>query len=156
MTKTLKNCFLIICLTVSISKVNGKDFSSTEGNLFKRKKSSQIFNCNLGKIIVYSGWPFENGVKVEVIDLLNEDSDCDLFPDLHFAVQDAFGGRIDNDYVLCGGGNYEDPDYKSDQCYHIGEREPFVKMTRPLISGSTVILPNQTLFMTGTNFICSP
>ena len=104
--------------------------------------------CNIGKIIVYSGWPFENGVKVEVIDLLNEDRDCDLFPDLNFAVIDALGGRINNDYVLCGGSNYEDPNFDSDQCFLIGEKEPFVKMTRPLISGSTVILPNQTLLMT--------
>ena len=116
--------------------------------IFSHKKSSQTCNCNLGKIIVYSGWPFENGVKVEVIDLLNEDSDCDLFPDLNFAVIDAFGGRINNDYVLCGGSNYEDPNFDSDQCFLIGEKEPFVKMTRPLISGSTVILPNQTLLMT--------
>ena len=96
--------------------------------IFPHKKSPQTYDCNLGKIIVYSGWPFENGVKVEVIDLLNENSDCNLFPDLPFAVQDAFGGRIVNDYVLCGGGNYEDADYKSDQCYLIGESEPFVKM----------------------------
>ena len=98
---------------------------------------------------LYSGWPYENGVKVEVIDLLNEDNNCDLFPDLPVEVKDAFGGRVSNDFVLCGGHHFGDPFDKSDQCYIVGQTEPFVQMTRPMIAGSTVILPNQTLFLTG-------
>ena len=102
---------------------------------------------------MYSGWPYENGIKVEVIDLLNEDSNCDLFPDLPVEVKDAFGGRIDDNFVLCGGHHFGDPFDKSDQCYLVGQTEPFVQMTRPMIAGSTVILPNQTLFLTGKAFM---
>ena len=100
------------------------------------------------QIIVYSGWPFENGAYAEVIDLSNPHSNNEVFERMPMLteVELSFGGKVLNDYIYCGGWNGND--YVK-ECYKVGEKTPFLELLQPRSSGAGVILPNDTLFITG-------
>ena len=102
------------------------------------------------KIIVYSGWPFENGAYAEIIDLSNSQSVSQVFARIPMLteVELSFGGKVSNDYIYCGG--WDGNDYIK-ECYKVGENTPFLRLLHPRSSGAGVILPNQTLFITGKN-----
>ena len=100
----------------------------------------------LGKIIVYSGLPSENGKNAEIIDLLNPEATCDNYAVLEEGVGYAFGGRVANEFVVCGG----DADgVRSKSCYKVGETAPFVELIQPRSEGSSVVLSNNTLLLLG-------
>ena len=102
------------------------------------------------KIIVYSGWPFENGAYAEIIDLSNSQSVSQVFARMPMLteVELSFGGKVSNDYIYCGG--WDGNNYVK-ECYKIGEKTPFLELLHPRSSGAGVILPNDTLFITGEN-----
>ena len=100
----------------------------------------------LGKIVVYSGFPFENGKNAEVIDLLNPEATCDTYGALQEGVIGAFGGKVANEFVVCGG--YADGG-RSKNCYKVGESAPFVELIQPRSQGSSVVLSNNTLLLLG-------
>ena len=95
----------------------------------------------LGKIVVYSGSPYEIGKNAEVIDLLNPEATCDTYGVLQEGVYYAFGGKVANEFVVCGG--------ISKNCYKVGETAPFVELIQPRSSGSSVVLSNDTLILLG-------
>lgn len=114
------------------------------------------------------------GKTAEVIDVLNDDTECYLFYNGHNTeIYGSSGGRIKDDIVLCGGGfrrypnsywgNYYNYDYVY-QCLILGkEGSPIMNpwlasnltLTVPRYTfNGGVILPNNTLFISGTyNFI---
>ena len=100
----------------------------------------------LGKIVVYSGYPYENGKNAEIIDLLNPEATCDTYGVLYESVDYAFGGRVANEFVVCGGNTDEG---RSKNCYKVGETSPFVELIQPRSSGSSVVLSNDTLILLG-------
>ena len=98
----------------------------------------------IGKIVVYSGSPDENGKNAEIIDLLNPEATCDTFAVLQEGVYAAFGGKVGNEFVVCGGYYY------SKNCYKVGETSPFVELIHPRAYGSSVVLyPNNTILLLG-------
>ena len=101
----------------------------------------------LGKIVVYSGSPFGNGKNAEVIDLLNPEATCDTYGVLQEGVYYAFGGKVADEFVVCGG--YADGGVRSKNCYKVGETAPFVELIQPRYSGSSVVLSNNTLLLLG-------
>ena len=101
----------------------------------------------LGKIVVYSGLPFENGKNAEVIDLLNPEATCDTYGALQESVDWAFGGKVANEFVVCGG--YLGGGVRSKNCFKVGETTPFVELIQPRNSGSSVVLSNNTLLLLG-------
>ena len=100
----------------------------------------------LGKIVVYSGSPREIGKNAEIIDLLNPEATCDTYGVLYESVDYAFGGRVANEFVVCGGNTDEG---RSKNCYKVGETSPFVELIQPRSSGSSVVLSNDTLILLG-------
>ena len=100
----------------------------------------------LGKIVVYSGNPYENGKYAEVIDLLNPEAICDTYAVLQEGVYHAYGGKVANEFVVCGG--IADGG-RSKNCYKVGETAPFVKLIHPRVQGSSVILSNNTILLLG-------
>ena len=100
----------------------------------------------LGKIVVYSGLPSENGKNAEIIDLLNPEATCDTYGVLQEGVGYAFGGKVANEFVVCGG--IADGG-RSKNCYKVGETTPFVELIQPRNSGSSVVLSNNTLLLLG-------
>ena len=101
----------------------------------------------LGKIVVYSGSPFGNGKNAEVIDLLNPEATCDTYAVLQEGVRDAFGGKVANEFVICGG--YTDGSVYSKNCYKVGETAPFVKLIHSRAYGSSAVLSNNTILLLG-------
>ena len=99
----------------------------------------------LGKIIVYSGYPIENGKNAEIIDLLNPDAVCDNYAVLQEGVYHAFGGKVANEFVVCGGVGKD----TSKKCFKVGETTPFVELIHPRDQGSSVVLSNNTLLLFG-------
>lgn len=100
-----------------------------------------------GKILVYSG-SWQNGkaeFETEVLDLKNDNVVCDPFSN-GTDITGTSGGKINNDYVYCGGVN-------NDKCYMLGQNTPIedITMSRPTINNfnGAVILPNNTLFIIG-------
>ena len=76
-----------------------------------------LFMHPLGKLLVTTGYPYENGQKSEIIDLLNPGSVCEDLPDFPIQVGAASGGLLlNNQPLICGGlsSNYEL------QCYIVG------------------------------------
>ena len=103
----------------------------------------------LGKIIVYSGYPYENGKNAEIIDLVNPDAICDNYAVLQEGVFFAFDGRVANEFVVCGGYFYLDGYGTSKNCYKVGETAPFVELIQPRAEGSSVVLSNNTILLIG-------
>ena len=100
----------------------------------------------LGKIVVYSGLPRENGKNAEVIDLLNPEAICDTYAVLQEGVYHAYGGKVANEFVVCGG--IADGG-RSKNCYKVGETAPFVVLIHPRSEGFSVVLSNNTLLLLG-------
>ena len=96
---------------------------------------------------MYSGYPLDNGKHAEVIDLFNPDANCAEFGTLERGVDSAFGGRVGDSFLVCGG---LDENYASrKECYKVGETTPFLELLQPRSWGASVVLPNNTLFITG-------
>ena len=94
----------------------------------------------------------------EVIDLLDNTTQCDLFATLSIeaAFKGSFGGRIGNDFVYCSGWG---PYYYIKRCFKVGaDNYLFNGYDEPKIPPdfakdraeiTTFSLPNNTLFVTG-------
>ena len=73
-----------------------------------------------GKILVYTGrgqvpeYDAFNGTKAEVIDLLNENVDCDLYATLPVETYNTLGGKVNNEFLFL-----KEPD-----CFIVGQDTP--------------------------------
>ena len=103
---------------------------------------------------------------------MNEDIVCDPIDDISYysITNGAFGGRINDDFVFCGGtwGAYETSTTNLKHCYIMGqyysngsnEELDFIQnltLTWPRFTyNGGVILPNNTIFVTGnhSNYSC--
>ena len=118
-----------------------------------------------GKLLVYGGTvnkeyangPFQDNTA-EVLDLLNEDVECDMYFNGHnTSVMGASGGRIDDEFVYCGGTMHSmNSSDLSHMCRILGKGYPGDPWHAPLkiyfhVSSANggVILPNNTLFIAG-------
>ena len=63
--------------------------------------------------MVYTGRGY-NGTKAEVIDLLNENVDCDLYATLPIETYNALGGKVNNEFLFL-----KEPD-----CFIVGQDTP--------------------------------
>ena len=103
--------------------------------------------------MVYTGSPYKNGTVAELVDLMNPDSKCLYSVKLPYNVSSAFGGKIDNKSIFCGGAfvgyDFDHRFHVYKDCYVVGENIPFVQLTNPRYGGASVMLPNGTLFITG-------
>ena len=82
-----------------------------------------IYYCFTGKIIVMTGYPYENGQKTEIIDLLNPNSKINC-PALEADIPERnglVGGLLEENLLICGGGIiYPDDERYFRKCYVIG------------------------------------
>ena len=100
-----------------------------------------------------------NDTTVDVIDLINEDYICDpLFNGHSTNIIGAVGGRIDGEFVYCGGSIEEMYSGVTKECRIVGKGYPGDPFYSPLdliipngrsTANRGVILPNNTLFIGG-------
>ena len=79
--------------------------------------------------------------------MLNPEATCDTYGVLQEGVSSAFGGKVADEFVVCGG--YADGGVSSKNCYTVGETAPFVELIHPRAYGSSVVLSNNTLILLG-------
>lgn len=118
------------------------------------------------KLIVYAGTPIQDHsdrVKntAEVIDILNENMECDPYNNGHNTnIIGSSGGKVNDEYIYCGGS--QDMLYKdvTKICRILGKGFPGDPFASPLnltipegrvTSNGGVILPNGTLFIAGND-----
>ena len=67
----------------------------------------------------------------------------------------AFGGKVANNFLVCGGLN--DSSGSSKECYKVGETTPLLELPQPRDKGASVVLQNDSLLITGESSysICS-
>ena len=76
----------------------------------------------------------------------------------------GYGGRINDDFVYCGGLYWFNDAYYADvtdKCHKLGQIEPIFNITmstsrwRSYGGNNGIVLPNNTLFLIGDRFISS-
>ena len=108
-----------------------------------------------GKLIFFTGnnfkWyaddEYSNGKMIEVVDVLHPTLDCDTYGTLPVGISNAAGGKIGDDFIVCGG--YIQDEGRSNECYILGNEEPFINMNDKRNVASGVVLPNGTFMMIG-------
>ena len=112
--------------------------------LFSPFTSSQI----LDHLLVATGDPNAESVKTEVIDVGDAGNVCNDLPDYPLTLDGASGGLVQNSGekypVVCGGYYYGD---YFDMCVTMGKSE--FKLLHARAYGSAVLLPDETLWITG-------
>ena len=131
---------------ISLTQTSQVDCQFSKNSVRPYQNILNIFFA-LGKIVVYSGYPRNNGKNAEVIDLLNPEATCDIYAVLPEGVNCAFGGKVANEFVICGG--YTDGSVYSKNCYKVGETAPFVKLIHSRAYGSSAVLSNNTILLLG-------
>ena len=104
---------------------SNRNFDSTEDTDNTESSTTEILQSTTenaksgGKILVYTGYGY-NGTKAEVIDLLNENLECDLYATLPVETYNALGGKVNNDFLFI----YEPVFIDEPECYIVGQDTP--------------------------------
>ena len=113
------------------------------------------------KLLVTTGYPYENGSHSEMINLANSNVTCSSPPNYTIKVERAFSGLINlfgtlHNFTLpliCGGmyRNYSNSDYYEGQtdCYILGDDKIVAQLLQPRSAGASVVLNNNVLWITG-------
>ena len=67
---------------------------------------------------------YENGLHSEVIDIDNEDTECDELANSAYPVEGAAGGLVSRKPMICGGFNETPQTGGSNKCFILGENQP--------------------------------
>ena len=100
-----------------------------------------------------TGWPLNEGRKVEIVDLENPSKSCILSAEFPYKLANAVGGFTSSGPLLCGG-KYYGPYEKSADCYGIRSNGQFVKMSEltmdtPRASASSIVTEDGKLMIFG-------
>ena len=118
-----------------------------------------------GKLLVYAGILNDDGSlntdlnTAEVLDLLDEEMECDTIINGHSSsIIGSSGGRINNEFIYCGGSFEKMYSGVTTDCRILGKGYPGDPFHTPLdltvpdgrsTANGGVILPNNTLFIAG-------
>ena len=100
----------------------------------------------IGKLLVTSGYPVNQGIHTEIIDLINPNIKCDNLQDLPVELDLAFGGLLENRPIICGG--HSNLTYETN-CYEIGTNEIIAELNQPRCCGANMVLNEDTLWISG-------
>ena len=100
----------------------------------------------IGKLLVTSGYPVNQGIHTEIIDLINPDIKCDNLQDLPIELDLAFGGLLENRPIICGG--HSNLTYETN-CFEIGTNEIIAELNQPRCCGANMVLNEETFWISG-------
>ena len=86
----------LYCTYLSISKIS-------HFLIYKCNWCQNTFADSSAKLLVVTGFPYENGSHAEVIDLENEDSICQELSNAPYEMDGGTGGFLQNEVLICGG-----------------------------------------------------
>ena len=69
---------------------------------------------------------YDNGLHSEVIDIDNEDIECNELAVAHYPIQGAAGGLVSGKPMICGGYSEDLFTGASDKCFILGENKPII------------------------------
>ena len=101
---------------------------------------SCFFADSSSKVLVITGYPYDESIHSEVIDVGNEDLTCQDFTDAPYKIEGGTGGLINNKIVICGG--YDDH-HGTDKCWILGEDQT-ISMKYEREYASSIELPLQS------------
>ena len=105
-----------------------------------------ICNSEGSKLLVTTGWPAEDGITSEIIDLQNSDNECQNFQDFPYQVSGAIGGVLHNKYPVICGGQFKNETF--DICQVLGMNKT-MKMNYPRYLSAGVALNETVFFISG-------
>ena len=104
-----------------------------------------------GKVIFFTGSNdddrYYNRKMIEVVDVLHPTLVCKTNGILADVIYGAAGGKIGNDVLFCGGRSLDE--VRLNECYILGNEEPFIKMNDKREYASGVVLSNGTFMIIG-------
>ena len=98
---------------------------------FKETKNQCFFSFTVNKfnkLLVATGYPYDNGRKVEVIDLTNPSKTCVLSADFPYELRSAVGGFTSSGPMICSGYYGYGSSSSSADCYSLRSNGQFVKI----------------------------
>ena len=104
----------------------------------------------MNKLLAATGYPYDNGRKVEVIDLDNPSKTCILSADFPYGLENAVGGFTSSGPMICSG-YYSS---LSADCYSLRSNGEFVKiseltMDTPRSYASSIVTEDGKLMISG-------
>ena len=69
---------------------------------------------------------YENGLHSEVIDIHNEDIECNELEKVPYPIQGAAGGLVSGKPMICGGYSEDLFTGASNKCFILGENKPII------------------------------
>ena len=114
---------------------------------------SLIFSVSISvsKLLILTGFPYNEAKKIEVVDLQNPLKSCSLPEEFPTRLARAVGGFTTDGPLLCGGVNYETRS-ASNACFTLKDSK-FLKANVELqterVGASAVVLPNGELWIQG-------
>ena len=69
---------------------------------------------------------YENGFHSEVIDIGNDDIECNELEKVPYPIQGAAGGLVGGKPMICGGYSEDLFTGASDKCFILGENKPII------------------------------
>ena len=105
------------------------------------------------KVLIATGWPFENGLITEIVDLNNPQFSCRGLPPFPYQVAAGAGGLIAQDLpMVCGGNTYIHHTYRlTHDCFVLEDKrwKRTITLKFPLEGMSSTIWKNQLLLLGG-------
>merc|ERR1712062_816623 len=141
------------------SKSNCDVRPRTEPSLFANLETTQNFFFiqrnqpvnKFNKILVATGWPYDDGRKVEVIDLDNPSKTCIMSSDFPYKLNRAVGGFTSSGPMVCSG-SYGSS--YSAECYSLRSNGQFVQindltMNTPRDDASSIVTEDGKMMISG-------
>ena len=91
------------------------------------------------KVLITTGYPYDNGVFSEVIDVNNWNVTCESLPDFPVRIAYATGGFLMGRPLICGG------ESSFSRCYFLDNFD-FIDLSQPRIGSDGIVL-NETTFL---------
>ena len=85
---------------------------------------------------------YENGLHSEIIDIANEDRECNELAKFPHSVESAAGGLVNGKPMICGG-FYENVQEGSDKCFILGEEQSIMMADKRSYPSSISISRNE-------------
>ena len=98
----------------------------------------------IGKILIITGNPYYNGISSEVIDMNNENINCQDLIYAPYQIVGGTGGLVKGRALICGG--YENGVGDSNKCWILGKSK-IIPMAYERVASSSIVIQDKVSSM---------